>query len=231
MKLYKVLDAKGRPCHGGRGTWPLPKKGKPGAWLEVKGEIIPCARGLHLCRLSDLQTWLGARIFEAEMDGEKVVCGDKIVVSRARLLRELSWTPEKAIEFACWCAERALKRERKVGREPDQRSWQAIFEARRYLKGEASLEGVRRAANAAAGAAYAAANAAANAAAGAATNAAYAAANAANAAAGAAYAATNAAYAAANAANAAANAANAAYAANAAERRAQNRRLKALLEV
>jgi len=39
--------------------------------------------------------------------------------------------------FACACAERALKRERKVGREPNTRSWEVVATARRYVMGKA----------------------------------------------------------------------------------------------
>src|SRR3990167_4552171 len=34
--------------------------------------------------------------------------------------------------IACWCAERALKRERAAGCEPDPSSWAAVRVARRY---------------------------------------------------------------------------------------------------
>ena len=104
--------------------------------------------------------------------------------------------------FACDCAERALKRERKAGREPDERSWKAIIVARRYANGEATLAELNAAA-------YAAANANANAVA-------YAAAKVANA--NAAYAADANAYAAANA-----------YA-NAAETKWQRKRLARYLD-
>jgi len=42
--------------------------------------------------------------------------------------------------FACDCAERALRRERKARREPDARSWEAIKVARRYARGLATAE-------------------------------------------------------------------------------------------
>jgi hypothetical protein len=40
-------------------------------------------------------------------------------------------------EFACWCAERALKAEEKAGRKVDPRSWEALKVKRRWLRGEA----------------------------------------------------------------------------------------------
>ena len=48
--LYKLLNVDGLPCNGGRGSWPLPTNGRPGAWLGVKPPVQPCAHGLHLCR-------------------------------------------------------------------------------------------------------------------------------------------------------------------------------------
>jgi hypothetical protein len=40
--------------------------------------------------------------------------------------------------FACNCAERALTSERDAGREPDERSWEAVAVARRYARGMAT---------------------------------------------------------------------------------------------
>jgi hypothetical protein len=42
--------------------------------------------------------------------------------------------------FACDCAERSLIREREAGREPDERSWNAVAVARRYANGEVTDE-------------------------------------------------------------------------------------------
>ena len=59
--------------------------------------------------------------------------------------------------FAADCAERALLREREVGREPDARSWKALEVARAFIRGEATREELNAAAAAAARAAAAAA--------------------------------------------------------------------------
>ena len=67
--------------------------------------------------------------------------------------------------FACDCAEQALKRERKAGREPDERSWKAIIVSRLYANGEANLQELAAAGDAAWDAARAAAGDAAGAAA------------------------------------------------------------------
>lgn len=42
--------------------------------------------------------------------------------------------------FACDCADRALQRERRAGREPDPRLWAAVEAARAYLEGRGTRE-------------------------------------------------------------------------------------------
>lgn len=75
------------------------------------------------------------------------------------LLRE-EIIPKKQLRLlACGFAERALLRERKAGREPDERSWEAIEISRKFALGEVS-ETEKIAAADAADAAYAAADAA-----------------------------------------------------------------------
>jgi hypothetical protein len=105
--------------------------------------------------------------------------------------------------FACDCAERALKRERKAGREPDERSSNAIIVARRYASGKATLTEL----NAAASATYRA-----------------------NSGASAAYSAASAAYSAASATYSANSAASAAYSDNSAEIKWQRKRLARYLD-
>ena len=66
-----------------------------------------------------------------------------------------AWTVDATAmlrEFACWCAERALKRAKVT----DPRSWEAIRVARAFARGEATAEQLRDARNAAYAAAYAA---------------------------------------------------------------------------
>ena len=66
--------------------------------------------------------------------------------------------PDKVLfEFACWCAENALRRERRQGREPDERSWKAVEMRRRWLRGEATDEELSAAWSAAESAAWSAA--------------------------------------------------------------------------
>jgi hypothetical protein len=65
-------------------------------------------------------------------------------------------TPKQLRLFACQCAERALEREHKAGREPDKRSWEAIAVAHRFAIGEATIEELAVARDAAWAAAWAA---------------------------------------------------------------------------
>ena len=148
-RLFKVLG-KGRvPCHGGSGKW---TKGK---WRRVKGELVPCEHGLHLCREADLVRWLGPEIWEAEYEGERVDADDKVVVRKARIVRKLeTWNERTARLFACDCAERVLPVYEKEYPD-DKRPREAIETARRYAEGEATKKELA-AARAAAGAAEAA---------------------------------------------------------------------------
>ena len=66
------------------------------------------------------------------------------VVLRVKLI-----SPKILRLFACNCAERALKKERKMGREPDERSWAAVRVARRFAAGRASTDELVAARNAA----------------------------------------------------------------------------------
>jgi len=92
--LFKVLDKNGNACHGGSGKWPLPKRGKPGEWLQVEGELSCCFNGLHLT--SDPLRWWkpGARLFVAEADplelhGDN---SDKAAFRRVHLIDEVTRT-------------------------------------------------------------------------------------------------------------------------------------------
>jgi hypothetical protein len=80
-------------------------------------------------------------VFEVEVRGPMVDHGDKLVVGEARLVRRCStWDDRVARLFAADCAERALRRERRCGREPDSRSWAAVRAARTFANGTISDE-------------------------------------------------------------------------------------------
>ena len=135
-KLYKVTGYKAEAHHGGNGAWNKPKGKRPGKWMPpIKGDLIPCENGYHLCREQDLVYWLGPVIWEADTKGERLDGGDKIVVRQARLLCKLdTWNDRAARLFACDCAEKALE----LIEKPDQRSIEAVRVARLYAIGEAT---------------------------------------------------------------------------------------------
>jgi len=75
--------------------------------------------------------------------------------SRAWLLLREEFLPVKTLHLlACSFAERALRRERKDGREPDKRSWDAICVKRRWIAGKATDDELAAAESAAESAAW-----------------------------------------------------------------------------
>jgi hypothetical protein len=140
MTYYKVLHENGR-SHIGSGTWSLPRDGKPGAWRKVAGPLVMCSNGLHACTSEQLIDFLdyGPECYEIEYRRTPKNDGSKVVGRKARLVRKIEGFNEKNLRlFACDCAERALKRERKAGREPDPRSWEAIRVSRLFARGRAT---------------------------------------------------------------------------------------------
>ena len=101
--------------------------------------IEPCKRGYHLCEgETQLVSWLGPSIWEAEWRGDRIDARDKIVVSEARLVRKLAtWNDRTARLFACDCAERVLSifEDKYPG---DSRPRAAIEVSRRFAVGDAS---------------------------------------------------------------------------------------------
>jgi hypothetical protein len=127
---YKVTAENGASFYGGTGKW------VEGRWRSVKGDLIACQRGLHLCRERDLVSWLGPVIWEAEVhpDAAIIEAADKVVVSKARVVRRLdTWNERTARLFAADCAERVVHL---CGDDP--RPQAAIDVARRYANGEAT---------------------------------------------------------------------------------------------
>lgn len=161
MKYYKVLGKNGKACHGGSGSWHLPKNGKPGKWMPKIENIEPCVRGYHLCEAVDLLEWLNEEIYEAEGRGKSIRHDNKTVFEQARLIRKINaWNEKTARLFACECAERVLpifERERP----DDDRPRKVIEAARKYADGLISKEEIDAARAAARGAAWDAAGAAA----------------------------------------------------------------------
>jgi len=157
MDYYKVTHEDGSASHGGSGTW------RKGRWRSVRGDLIACERGLHLCREQDLIRWLGPVIWEAEVHPDATIIEepDKVVVSRARVIRRLeTWNERTARLFAADCAESVvhLFEERYPG---DERPRRAIEAARRYARGEIDSAARSAARSAADSAAWSAADSAA----------------------------------------------------------------------
>ncbi len=137
MKLYKLLDAKGRPCNGGKGQWFLPKGNRPGKWMPFIENLIPCQSGYHLCRQKDLLGWLNETIWVAEARGGRVLCDNKVVVRQARLVKKLDWNDQTARLFACDCARRVLHIYEKQ-HPKDSRPRKCIDVAEQFARGNAN---------------------------------------------------------------------------------------------
>ena len=150
---FKVLDKGRKPNNGGKGIWQ-----KPGTWLEVTGDLIPCENGIHLCREKNLIEWLGPVIWLAEYDPTEIIeCNGKIVVRRARLVKQFkTWNAKTARLFACDCAERVLPIFEKQYPN-DFRPRNAILASRKFANGKISKNSMDAAWDAAGDAARAAA--------------------------------------------------------------------------
>jgi hypothetical protein len=99
-------------------------------------------------------------IWEAEYSGELIEADDKVVVHRARLIREMNWTERTSRLFACDCAWHVLKIFEKR-RPKDKRVRKCIQTARRVARGTLPKSELAAAGAAAGAAAWNAARAAA----------------------------------------------------------------------
>ena len=157
-------------CSDGKLQFKPHRKVKAGQTLLAKGKLSMCKNGLHASKniLDALRYAPGPIICRVELSGEILHDSDKMC-ARKRTCLELMDGTQILHLFACWCAERALRREQKNGHKVDKRSSQAVYAKRRWLRGEindAELAAARAAAEAAAwSATWAAARAAARAAA------------------------------------------------------------------
>lgn len=139
--LFKLLNAYGVPANGGTGHWSLPTyhdgQWEPGEWLEVKGEIVPCENGLHLCCAEYLSRWVAPCCYVAEFaPGTEVLdWGDKLVGRKARLLYPIkAWNDRTLRIFATRCVRRVWHLL------CSENSKEAVRVARRYADGEATYE-------------------------------------------------------------------------------------------
>ena len=155
--------------HNGRERYGSRRKIEAGKTYRVKGEPVLCRHGLHAsARIIDALKYAPPDtkyVCLVELGGSVKLDTDKAVATQ-RIVLQMMECETILHEFACWCAEQALKAERKAGRESDKRSWEAIRVKRRWLKGEATDKELAAAGAAAGDAARDAAGAAAGAAAG-----------------------------------------------------------------
>lgn len=105
---YKFLR---NGCSAFTGTfWPTPEGGRPGAWLEVTGELGLCANGLHACLPSQLPPWMSGELWAVELDGEIIHTSPAVIARRGRLLGAVSgWNAQNRSAFAADCAARAAR--------------------------------------------------------------------------------------------------------------------------
>jgi hypothetical protein len=108
-----------------------------GQKLTVKPPLELCRWGLHASKrvLDALLYAPGPIACRVELSGEILEDDNKACATERTVLSMIDAT-NILHEFACWCAEQALLREREAGREPDPRSWAAIDAKRKWLRGE-----------------------------------------------------------------------------------------------
>jgi hypothetical protein len=108
-----------------------------GKKLTVKPPLELCRWGLHASKraVDALQYAPGPIACRVELSGEILEGDDKVCATERTVLKMLDAT-NILHEFACWCAEQALLKEREAGREPDPRSWAAVEAKRKWLRGE-----------------------------------------------------------------------------------------------
>lgn len=102
VKAYKILFSDGQAPYS-EFQWPLPKDGNPGDWVTTKGRLILCENGLHAVEAKDVAFWAEdivawlrntssadqLAIYEVELAGKILSGSNKLVASKARLLREI----------------------------------------------------------------------------------------------------------------------------------------------
>jgi hypothetical protein len=103
MIACKFLD-RGRvaPFTGFR--WPVDE------WVHAE-HVDPCRGGIHACRVRHLPIWMGAELWQIELEGEVVEQDRKLVAAGGRLVQRVpGWNEELLASFGRFCAERTRKR-------------------------------------------------------------------------------------------------------------------------
>ena len=114
MTEWKVLGRRMCSCHGGTAQW------VPGERMSVRGKLVPCNNGLHICRdEEDLLGWLGEVICPVVERSDEYVDADGKRVCRWVVIGPPNayWDERTARHFACDCAEYVLPHARDDQRE------------------------------------------------------------------------------------------------------------------
>ena len=135
--FYKFLTPQGT---GGHSFYVWPKD----AWtpvIEYSQPLEMCKVGYHVLTADQLLgDYMQAELWRVDVAGEIVRGDDKLIVRQARLADRIeTWNDRTALLFACDCAERVLPIWYKHAPN-DQRPFQAIECARRFVEGKATLE-------------------------------------------------------------------------------------------
>jgi hypothetical protein len=144
MKAWHFLPADRRL------RWGDGRRVRRGHVAKVDGPVVLCDHGLHASTniLDALCYAPGPILCRVDVRGDIVRGDDKLAGTERECLWWIDAT-RTLHEFACWCAERALKRAKVT----DERSWNAIRVKRAWLDGKATdaeLDAARDAAWAAA---------------------------------------------------------------------------------
>jgi hypothetical protein len=139
--VYKALRKDGKSTYQ-NWLWPLPTDTEPGEWVEVKPPAVLCQHGFHGYR--DLEQAFAFNgdddVYEMEISGDIHRDHEKVVATKARLLRKLDRNTaiiiEKGVRLCkdCGKVHDYLKRNRKYtwndpsdGHEYNPESWEALL--------------------------------------------------------------------------------------------------------
>ena len=141
IRYFAVSDVDARFLDGQELSWPLPHGKRPGQWLPtVERDLVTYENGYEVYTPKQLLQYLGPAIWEVEVRGELLETGKVTMVREARIIAPTCWNECTARLFACDCVARALRRERKAGREPNKQNWEALRVVRLYAKGKATKQ-------------------------------------------------------------------------------------------
>jgi hypothetical protein len=133
VRAFKFLDPNGTTVFTGA-RWVLPTAVEPGPWVHATA-VRPCHSGIHACRADDLAYWIGAELWEIELDGEIHESHHKVVASHGRLLRRVDrWADDVAAELPHWCAWRTRDRATEVLTAAGLDEWASRFSGAETLR-------------------------------------------------------------------------------------------------